>query len=212
MPGSTPETSPLLRDAVEGRAILMPWTVDQYHAAIRCGCLESDPTWELLDGWIVRKEQSSVGGNPLSVGNRHRVCLLRLAHITPLFDAHHSFLQTQQPIALPPHDEPEPDAAVIRGDFENFTNAPAGAEDVLCVIEVAEASLRRDQTIKNRIYASAGILLYVVVNLVDNQVELYAPQPAGGYGPPRVLKKGKTLHIPTATSATVPVPVEHLLP
>ena len=50
----TPPTSPLLRDAAEGRAMLLPWTVEQYHWAIETGYVPEDTAYELLDGWIVR--------------------------------------------------------------------------------------------------------------------------------------------------------------
>jgi Uma2 family endonuclease len=75
------------------------------------------------------------------------------------------------------------------------------------------AQLRRDRTVKLKAYAAAGIPLYVIVNLLDNQVELYAPLAGGaGYGPPALLKADDTLALPTATSATVSVPVARLLP
>ncbi len=50
---------------------------------------------------------------------------------------------------------------------------------MLCVVDVADASLRRDRTVKLTAYAAAGIPMFVIVNLVDDQVELYAPQPGG---------------------------------
>jgi Uma2 family endonuclease len=96
--------------------------------------------------------------------------------------------------------------------LDDYHDGPAGPADVLCVVEVADASLRRDRTVKLKAYAAAGIPLYVIVNLVDDQVELYAPVPAGGYGAPRLLKAGETLALPTSTAATVDVPVALLLP
>jgi len=41
------------------------------------------------------------------------------------------------------------------------------------VIEVAGSSLERDRTIKQRIYATAGISQYVIVNLVHSRVEVF---------------------------------------
>ena len=206
-----PPISPLLLDAVEGRAFLQPWTVEQYHWAVNNGMLASDPAYELLDGWIVRKDRSATGEDPMTIGDRHQLCVMRINRLGPNFEPHGCFLQCQQPVALPPLHEPEPDAAVIRGSFEGW-KPPAPGSTVLCIIEVADASLRRDRTVKLDAYAAAAIPLYVIVNLVENQVELYTPQGTGGYGTPRMLKKGDSLHLPTATSATVPVAVEHLLP
>jgi Uma2 family endonuclease len=148
----------------------------------------------------------------MTIGDRHRTAVLELADLSDLFKSQGCFLQAQQPISLPPHHEPEPDASIVRGTFRDYRNGPPGPADILCVVEVADASLRRDRTVKLKAYAAAKIPLYVIVNLVDDELELYSPVPAGGYGPPRVLKAGSTLQLPTATDATVPVPVQRLLP
>jgi Uma2 family endonuclease len=208
---ATPPISPLLREAAEGRAFLQPWTVEQYQAAVNNGMLASDPAYELLDGWIVRKDRSAMGGDPMTIGDRHRTAILEIADHADAFKAHGCFLQAQQPVALPPSHVPEPDVSILRGTHRDYVGRPPGPADVICVIEVADASLRRDRTIKLNAYASAEIPLYVIVNLVDDQVELYAPQPAGGYGAPRLLKKGDTLSLPTAQDARVDVSVDRLL-
>jgi Uma2 family endonuclease len=212
MTTATPSVSPLLKDAVEGRALLMPWTVEQYHWAIKTGYLEEDTAYELLDGWIVRKDRAAAGGDPMVVGDRHRISVIRLADLAPQFKPHDCFLQSQQPIALPPLHEPEPDAAIVRGVLDNYRDGPPGAKDVLCVVEVSDASLRRDRTVKLKAYASAGIPLYVIVNLVDDRVELYTIDEAGGYATPRFLPAKDTLSIPTAVAGvTVDVAVSRLL-
>src|SRR3954470_22220530 len=136
MTATVSPSSELLRDAVEGRATLLPWTVEQYHQAIRSGVLEEAPTCELLDGLIVRKVRSAAGEDPLRVGNRHRLALTFLTGVAHQFRAHECYLQLQQPVQLPPHHEPEPDASIIRGTTEDHFDGPPGPADVLCVIEV----------------------------------------------------------------------------
>src|SRR5688500_19481550 len=79
-------TPSILRDAAEGRAVLRLWTVDDYHTAIRTGVLEEDPTYELPDGLIVRKERSAAGEDPMTVGDRHRISVGRLARLTSDFE------------------------------------------------------------------------------------------------------------------------------
>ncbi|MGB8688807.1 MAG: Uma2 family endonuclease, partial [Microcoleus sp.] len=49
-----------------------------------------------------------------------------------------------------------------------------GAEDIAIVIEVSDTTLQRDRTVKKRIYARAGIAIYWIVNLVEEQVEVYS--------------------------------------
>ena len=53
--------------------------------------------------------------------------------------------------------------------------------------------------------------MYVIVNLVDDQVEIYRLT-ASGYGEPQLLKRGEMLELPTASGAIVAVAVERLLP
>lgn len=102
MSTALPPTSSLLQDAVKGRALLMPWTVEQYHWAIKTGYLEEDTAYELLDGWIVRKDRSAAGGNPMTIGDRDRMSVIRIADLVSEFKQYGCFLQSQQPVALPP--------------------------------------------------------------------------------------------------------------
>lgn len=74
--------------------------------------------------------------------------------------------------------EPEPDAAVVRGGRREFAKRHPIAEECGLVIEVAEASLSLDRGLKLRSYARHSIAEYWIVNLVDQQVEVYA-NPSG---------------------------------
>jgi Uma2 family endonuclease len=56
-------------------------------------------------------------------------------------------------------------------------------DDVALVIEVAEATLPQDRTIKKRVYAAAGIPVYWIINLPDKQLEVYTNPSAGADGP-----------------------------
>ena len=48
----------ILQDALDGRLDLIGLTVDQYHEFIDNGTIPEDPTTELLDGLLVRKDRS----------------------------------------------------------------------------------------------------------------------------------------------------------
>ena len=109
----------VLQEAAAGRATIVPWTVEQYHRAVQTGLVPEDASVELLDGFIVRKDRSAAGEDAMTIGDRHRIAVLRLAHAARLFEPHGCFLQTQQPIALPPINEPEPDGAVVRAAVKN---------------------------------------------------------------------------------------------
>ena len=66
----------------------------------------------------------------MTIGDRHRTAVLRLADLSEQFKRHGCFLQPQQPVALPPHHEPEPDVAIIRGPIDDSVNGPPGTSDI----------------------------------------------------------------------------------
>ena len=201
----------ILQEAAEGRAIVQPWTVDLYHRAIAEGWLEESTAFELLDGFIVRKDRATAGEALVTIGDRHRLAVQRLVKLAPRFEPLGHTLQVQQPIQLPPTNEPEPDGSVIRGIDDDYRNGPAGADSVTCVIEVADNSLPRDLGFKLHMYAHAGIGQYVVVDLVHDLV-LDHRQPVGDhYQKVASLHAGASVEL-LAGGRAVPVPVSHLLP
>jgi hypothetical protein len=201
----------IVQDATEGRAILRPWTVDLYHHAIAEGWLEETTAFELLDGFIVRKDRAKAGQDLVTIGDRDRLAVLRLVKLAARFEPLGHTLQVQQPIQLPPTNEPEPDGSVIRGLDDDYRNGPPGAADVTCVIEVADNSLSRDLGVKLHMYARAGIAQYVVVDLVHDVV-LDHRQPSGEeYQAVRSLRADDDVEL-CAGESGVSVPVSHLLP
>jgi Uma2 family endonuclease len=204
-------TSSILQEAAAGRAFIKPWTVDEYHRAIELGMLDEDPTYELIDGFIVAKDRAAAGEDIMTVGDRHRIVVNRLVQLSPEFPPRGCFLQSQQPIVVPPHNEPEPDIAIVRGSVDDYMDGPPTGNDVLWVIEVADSSRARDLGAKLVAYATAGIRHYVVVDLA-NRVVLVHEQPKGEtYPAPLVLHPNQRLEI-QCPNGTVSVPVERLLP
>src|SRR5580692_16879 len=171
-------SNPVLQEAAQGRLKIIGLTVDQYDALIELGKLPEDPTTELIDGLMVRKDRSKTGEDPMTVGDRHRMAVLRLQRLLPQFEALGCFLQSQQPIALPPDNEPEPDIAVVRGSIDDYVDRKPSSPDVIFVLEVADSSLKQDLGMKLRIYASAGIREYIVVDL-QNDIVIVHRNPQG---------------------------------
>lgn len=66
---------------------------------------------------------------------------------------------------------PEPDLLVFRGEPEDvLVNGPPTSAEL--VVEVSQTSLNDDRTEMARLYASAGVPEYWIVNLVDRQLEV----------------------------------------
>jgi Uma2 family endonuclease len=70
--------------------------------------------------------------------------------------------------------EPEPDVTVIRGKIRDYSEHQPLAADVALVVEVSDATLQQDRTLKLRLYARAGIPVYWIINLPDRQLEVYS--------------------------------------
>jgi len=139
-------------------------SIEQYHAIIQAGILTDDDSVELLEGWLVFKM-------PKNPPHRVTTRLVRTAleNILP----RGWYIDSQEPITLS-NSEPEPDIVVVRGDTRQYLDRHPGAEDIALIIEVSDTTLQRDRTVKKRIYARAGISIYWIVNLVEEQVEVYS--------------------------------------
>ncbi|HTW95311.1 MAG TPA: Uma2 family endonuclease [Tepidisphaeraceae bacterium] len=190
-------TTELIQELTADPRLLYQHTAAEYHRMIKSGMIEEGEPFELLEGQIVRKIRSAQGENPMTVGDRHAYAVMKLTELARKLPAQGCHLRPQQPITLPPTDEPEPDAAVVRGRIEDYRGRHPHAADVICVIEVADASLRRDRTIKQRIYAKAAIAIYVIVNLQGDLIEVYTKPKSGRYENVRKLNADKSLRIPT---------------
>jgi Uma2 family endonuclease len=201
----------ILQAAAAGHASIVPWTVERYRQAIETGVLPDDPAVELIDGFIVRKDRATIGEDPMTIGDRHRTAVLRLAQLAPAFEALRCFLQTQQPVSLPPLNEPEPDAAVVRGTIDDYVDHPPHAEDVLSVIEAADSSLPIDLGPKLAAYAAARIPQYIVADLVNDRVLVHEGPEGTAYGRITELQRGEIVQIPAA-HGHVPILVSRLLP
>jgi len=144
--------------------LILRLRIEQYHAIIQAGILTDDDSVELLEGWLVFKM-------PKNPPHRVTTRLVRTAleNILP----RGWYVDSQEPITLS-NSEPEPDIVVVRGDTRQYLDRHPGAEDIALIIEVSDTTLQRDRTVKKRIYARAGISIYWIVNLVEEQVEVYS--------------------------------------
>ncbi len=168
------------------------FSVREYHDMIRAGILAEDAPVELLDGWLVTKMMRNP---PHSVATD----LVRYALEQVLPKGW--FVRSQNAITLATS-EPEPDAVVVRGDRRTYADRHPGPEDVALVVEVADASLRRDRILKKRLYAQAGIPAYWIVDLIERRVEVYT-DPSGPTDEPDYRQ-----HRSCGTTEEVPLVVE----
>jgi Uma2 family endonuclease len=117
----------------------------------------------------------------------------------------------EQPILLTDSD-PQPDLLVAAGRFEDYTDHPTTA---LLVVEVADATLDRDTTVKAELYAEAGIADYWIVDVVNRRLLVLrdpAPVAAGGAAYRTHLTLGPAESVSPLAAPTATVAVADLLP
>lgn len=185
-----------------GPAQIFPLTVDQYHAMIDNGILTSDDRVELLDGVLIRK---------LSINPYHCISVHASRQAFERVIPPGWYVADQRPITLE-SSEPEPDVAVIRGDFLDYRTGHPRAENVALVVEVSDSSLERDQVLKKRIYAAAGIISYWIIDVKKNRVEVYTEPQAGDYKRCDFFDRQQQIPVVLDGQTVGAVPVSDLLP
>lgn len=203
-----------LKQLVADDAIFYPLAVKQYHAMIESGILPECAPYELLDGFLIRKDRSAVGEDPMTISHGHAWVVTTLGSLNKRLNHLGCHIRLQQPVTLPPFNEPEPDATIALGEIDDYRDRHPFAKDVACVIEVADASLQHDRIVKGRIYAKAGIPQYVIINLPDRVVEVYAEplRKKGRYNQSTILRPNQRVDFSAAGGRSLAVAVRTLLP
>ncbi len=181
-------------------------SVAQYHTIINSGALtENDPV-ELLQGWIVKKMPKKP---------RHSTVTRIIRRLLADFVPEGWYVDSQEPITTA-DSEPEPDVVVIRGTELDYLARHPQPQDVGLVVEVGDTTLVQDRTLKKRLYAAAAIPVYWLINLPDNQVEVYS-QPFVGvlgadYGQRQTFGLNDQLPVVIAEVEIGKIAVSELLP
>jgi Uma2 family endonuclease len=179
----------------------MAYSLERYHQAIDAGVLTENDAIELIFGRIVEK---------MPIGKRHNDCIVTLNRFFLLNYDKDFRCQPQCSVTLLGHSEPEPDFALI--DRASYAGKPRNPEeeDIRLIVEVSDSTLDYDRTVKAKLYALAGLREYWIVNLKDEQVEVYTDPDAqsGDYTTIRRYKQGVSFESPLCGS----VPVADVLP
>ncbi|MDB5387685.1 MAG: hypothetical protein JWM11_3331 [Planctomycetaceae bacterium] len=165
----------VLEEIVAGRLTGIPrLDVRQFERFMESGTLKPDVRCELLDGYVVLKNRAATGDDPMNIGARHACVTDALScRLYDVFRDSGWSVRTQTPLLINNYTEPEPDVAVIRGRGADYLPNLPGSDSVHLLIEVADSSLEADRGKKLEQYARAGIPTYWIVNLRDNQLEIY---------------------------------------
>ena len=143
-------------------------SVAQYHQMIEAGIFTDDDPVELLEGWLVTKMTK----NPPHVFSTEIIRELLSAMLPADW-----FISSQEPVTTL-DSEPEPDVMIVSGSRRDYLQQHPQPNDVGLTVEVADATLQSDRTLKLRIYAAAVIPTYWILNLQERQLEVYT-EPSG---------------------------------
>jgi Uma2 family endonuclease len=149
------------------------WSVDEYHRLSELGLLDQNERTELIAGQITLM---------IAKGTPHVTALRLLTRVfDPFLANQNAFASTQDPLRLDDLSEPEPDLAIVQGDFLDYTEQHPRPDQVHLVVEVADSTLKQDCEVKDKLYAQAGITDYWVLDLQNRQLHIFRDPSANRY-------------------------------
>jgi Uma2 family endonuclease len=159
-----------------------PLTVDEFEAFAKQHGWDEGARLELLDGEVVWMSPTN---------DPHIGCVNRL---TSLFTRHYPdqlvLVSVQNAMRVGQHDEPQPDIALLKPRADFYGTAKATPQDILLLVEVADTTLRTDLGRKARIYASANVEEYWVIDLNNKTVYVHQKPSDGAYATRLILSAG----------------------
>lgn len=142
----------------------------------------ADERVELLEGVLI--EMSPQGAEHAEVVSRLNMLLVRMV-------GDRAVVRIQSPFAASDESEPEPDVAVVPAGDYRLGHPPRA----FLLIEVADASLKKDLGVKAAVYARSAVDEYWVVNLAAKSVLVHAESDGERYGRVSTVRKGGVLQL-----------------
>jgi Uma2 family endonuclease len=147
------------------------FSLERFHKMAEAGIFGADDRIELIDGEMLT--MAPIGGPHMAMVNRLNSLLVRAI-------GDQGVVSVQNPVALPPDSEPQPDVVVLKPSAGALSAGVPGQADVLLLIEVADSTLRYDRGIKLPLYARHGIQEVWIVDLQAKRIEVFlSPGPSG---------------------------------
>lgn len=147
------------------------FTADEVLRMVDVGILTKDDRLELLDGELIVVSPQ---------GSFHSALTARIHRLLEGVFGAGFHARDHSPLHLGPHDLPEPDVAIVRGEADDYLHRHPGGADVVLVVEVAVSSLRADRA-KATLYARAGVPEYWLVDVEGREVVVHRHPDAADY-------------------------------
>ncbi len=192
----TPRLSLIEAQPPEHQPSLRLLTTAEYEQMIAAGIFNEDDRVELLEGVIIEMSPKSALHAALTEeANDYFKNSLKARAV----------VRSQNPILLSDLSEPEPDIVIARPPKERYYSQHPEPPDVLLVMEIAESSIRLDRNAKSRLYAGAGIVQYLILNVNRMEIEDYREPSADGYRSKQTYTTGQSFDLVSFPGLTVKV-------
>lgn len=160
------------------------FTVQDYHRMVEAGILAEDERVELLRGDVAEM-------TPIS--RRHAACVIRLTRLFSEGLGTRALVSVQNPVRIASHSEPQPDVTLLRLRSDDYESSLPQSEDILLLVEVCDASLKYDRTVKVPLYAAAGIEEVWLIDLKGGGIVVCRKPTLGGYEQVHAASRGECL-------------------
>jgi len=172
------------------------FTAEEFERMGEAGILRQDARLELIEGEIIEMSP---------IGSPHAACVNFLNRVLNRLCGDDHIVATQNPIRLNDFSESQPDVTLLRWRDDYYRERHPTPADVLLVIEVADATVVKDRTVKIPLYARAGIAEAWLVNIPEEWLEIYSDPAGGTYQRAKVYGRGEEAQSHTAEGLIVNV-------
>lgn len=165
--------SPANKSVAKSSPVRRRWSVADFHRMGETGFLDPEARLELIEGELFEMAP---------IGSFHAGIVRILAEKLRIGAANAALVDSQNPIVLDDHSEPQPDLVLLRPRADYFLHEHPRAQDVLLLIEVSDSTAQFDRKTKVPLYARHGIPeVWLVMGPRRRHVEIYRdPQPERG--------------------------------
>lgn len=174
------------------------FTVHDYHRMVDAGILTEDDRVELIRGEILAMSP---------IGPPHNAAILRATQALVKIVGDRAIVGVQGSVRLDEYDEPQPDLYLLRPKDDFYASGHAGPADIFLIIEVADSSLKYDQTIKLDLYAETGVPEYWISDLQHDRVIAYSNIQANRYRTVGEFPRGTSITPQLLPDCRIPVDV-----
>jgi Uma2 family endonuclease len=157
------------------------FTAEEFERLGEAGILRQDARLELIEGEIFEMSP---------IGSLHAACVDALTLLLIEIARRRFIVRVQSSVLLNDFSEPQPDVTLLRWRDDFYSGALPKPEDVLLVIEVADTTVVKDRTMKIPLYARSGVPEAWLVNIPEEQVDIYSDPMNGSYQRVEVFGRG----------------------